>query len=86
MISFSPFLLIGTKFAFFQRLENVFSNLQFLNMIESGFTKFLANSFDIFMETSSCLWTLLILSVLIIFHISQSSISKDDNFVSVTQV
>ena len=39
MISFSPFLLIGTKFAFFQRLENVFSNLQFLNMIESGFTK-----------------------------------------------
>ena len=50
-------------------------------MIESGFTIFLSHSLNILMDTSSYPWDLLISSVLIIFHISSSSRSKDDNLV-----
>ena len=83
MRSFSSFLWIGTTFAFFQRLGNVFFSWQILSMVESGSTK---HSFNVLMETSSHSWTFLISSVLINLHISLSSISKDYNFVSVIYV
>ena len=86
MRSFSPFLWIGTTFAFFHRLGKVFLSLQLLNMIDSGFTILLSHSFNILMDTSSCPWALLISSVLIILYISSSSILKDDSLVFVIYV
>ena len=86
MRPFSPFLWIGTTFAFFHRLGKVFLILQVLNMIESGYTMLLSHSFSIFNDTSSCPWTLLISSVLTILYISSSSIMKEDCFVSVTYI
>ena len=86
MRSFSPFLWIGTTFAFFHRLGKVFLSLQLLNMIDSGFTILLSHSFNILMDTSSCPWALLISNVLIILCISSSSILKDYGLVSVIYV
>ena len=65
MGSFSPLLWIGTSFAFFQRLGNVFLSLQHLNMMNNDFTILLLYRLNILMETSWCPWVLLISSVLI---------------------
>ena len=86
MRSFSPFYVNWNNIAFFQKIGKAFLSLQFLNMIESGFTILLSQSFNILMDTSSCSWTLLIASVLIILYISSSSTSKDDSFVSLIYV
>ena len=86
MRSFSPFFVNWNNIAFFQKIGKAFLSLQFLNMIESGFTILLSQSFNIPMDTSSCSWTLLIASVLISLYISSSSTSKDDSFVSLIYV
>ena len=86
MRSFSPFLWIGTTFAFFHRLGKVFLRLELLNMIESGFTILLSHSFNILMDTSSCTRALLVSSVLIILYISSSWILKGDSLVSIIYI
>ena len=51
MRCFLLFLCIGATFDFFERLGNVFLSLQFLNMIDSGFTKLLSHSSNILIDT-----------------------------------
>ena len=58
--------------------KSLLKNLQFLNMIESGFTILSLPSFNILMNTSLCPLTLLISDVVTVLYISSSSISKDD--------
>ena len=87
MRSFSPLMWIGATFAFFfPEIRKCLLKFTVFEYDGECFTILLSHSFNSLMDTSWCPWVLVMSSVLIILCISSSSISEDDNFVSVISV